>query len=324
MSHESLDTDPRELAEDAAEWLAVLQNASGEDRTVFVAWLKKSPQHVDAILRMMELDAALSVFLPRIPDVEPGQSPTMHETATESPHPPPKELDTYRRAIVQMLLQRRIDQDSAEELFQELWLQVLEDNRIEILADSNKLSSYLYRAARERIVAFRRSGLSWVGGHRPSSTGLWQAEDPSPLEESLGSRQLARCARDLMFRAPVSPDRRVLECLFLHPAPSPDACRPLNFTDIELGQVVWRARQLFAEIVRQRGVTLGDPEIRHAKEVQRAAMYVAGALASKLEERAFELKMVLSPRCAAEVDIWRALKRGMVHVERRRVVEVCG
>jgi hypothetical protein len=71
-------------------------------------------------------------------------------------------------------------------------------------------------------------------------------------------------------------------------------------------------------------VTLSDPEIRHTKEVQRAAMYVAGVLASKLEERAFELKMVLSPRCAAEVDIWRALKRGMVHVERRRVVEVCG
>lgn len=73
MSHVSLDTDARELAEDAAEWLSVLQDASVDDRTVFVAWLKKSPQHVEAILRMMELDAALSVLLPpkSAPDAEP-------------------------------------------------------------------------------------------------------------------------------------------------------------------------------------------------------------------------------------------------------------
>lgn len=53
-------------------------------------------------------------------------------------------------------------------------------------------------------------------------------------------------------------------------------------------------------------------------------MYVAGALSSKMEVRAFELKMMLSPRCATEVDVWRALKRGMVHVERRRESEVYG
>jgi hypothetical protein len=70
-----------------------------------------------------------------------------------------------------------------------------------------------------------------------------------------------------------------------------------------------RARQLFAEIVRELGMTLTDPEFQHVKEVQRVALYVAGALASKLEEWAFELKMKLSPRCTVEVDIWRALKR---------------
>ena len=320
MSHESHDTDARELAEDAAEWLSILENASGEDRTVFVAWLKKSPEHVDAILRMIELDEALSVVLPRkaLSQVEPGQHPTTCQEERESIRPPPKELDTYRRAIVQMLLQRRINRDSAEDLFQELWLHVLEDNRIEMLADSKNLSTYLYRAARERIVAARRGGLAWVGSHRPSSTGLWEAEEPSPLEMSLGHRQLVRCARDLMFRAAVSPDRKVLEHLFLRPEPNRDRRRPLDFTSLELGGAVWRARQLFAEIVRERGVSLTSPEARHAKEVQMAALYVASALGSKLEERSFELRMVVSTRCAAEVDIWRALKRGMAHVERRR------
>lgn len=320
MSHESLDTDATELAEDAAEWLAILESASDEDRIVFVAWLKKSPEHVEAILRMMELDEALSVVLPRksVPQVEPERYPAASEAERESIRPRQKELDTYRRAIVQMFLQRHIDRDSAEDLFQELWVHVLEDNRIEILAEPDKLGRYLYRAARERVIAFRRSGLSWVGGHRPSSTGRWEAEEPSPLEENLGHRQLVRCVRDLMFRAAVWPDRRVLEHLFLRPEPDRETRQSVSFTDNELGEAVWRARQLFAEIVRERGVNLRDPEARHVKEVQMAALYVAGALASKLEERTFELRMVVSPRCTAEVDIWRALKRGMVHVERRR------
>jgi DNA-directed RNA polymerase specialized sigma24 family protein len=320
MSHESLDTDARELAEDAAEWLSVLEGGSAEDRIVFVAWLKKSPDHVAAILHMMELDEALSAVLPRksVPQREGEPYPTPSEAQRGPIRPPQKELDTYRRAIVQMLIQRHIDRDSAEDLFQELWVQVLEDNRIELLTNSDKLSGYLYRAARERVLALRRSGLSWVGGHKPSLTGRWEAEEPSPLEEHLGHRQLVRCARDLMFRTPISPDRRVLELLFLHPEPDRDAGHSIGFTDAELGHAVWRARLLFTEIVRERGVNLSDPESRRAKDVRTAALYVAGALESKIEERAFELRMVLSPRCAAEVDIWRALKRGMAHVERRR------
>ena len=321
MSHESLDPDAQELAEDAAEWLSVLECGSAEDRIVFVAWLKKSLDHVEAILQMMELDAALSTVLPPkplAPQMESEQHSKSVETERGSICPPQKELNTYRRAIVQMLLQRHIDRDSAEDLFQELWVQVLEDNRIELLADPGKLSGYLYRAARERVVAFRRSGLSWVGGHRPSSTGRWEVEELSPLEEGLGHRQLVRCTRDLMFRTPVSPDRRVLERLFLHPEPDREARRSISYTDTELENTVWRARVLFSAIVRERGVNLSDPESRRAKDVQTAALYVAGALASRLEERAFELRMVLSPRCAAEVDIWRALKRGLTHVERRR------
>ena len=67
MSHQTLDldTDARDVAEDAAEWLSILECGSDEDRAVFVAWLKKSPEHVEAVLHMMELDEALSIALPR-------------------------------------------------------------------------------------------------------------------------------------------------------------------------------------------------------------------------------------------------------------------
>ena len=325
MSQEPLDADARELAEDAAEWLSVLQTGASEDRTVFVAWLKKSPHHVEATLRMMELDAALSVLLPRksTHKTESGRSAVRrylesNEAGTAPRFLLPEELDRYRRAVIQVLLQRRIDRDAAEDLFQELWLQVLEDSGVEILADTDRLIRYLYRAARERVLAFRRGELSWVGGHKPSAAGLWQVEELSALEQSLGGRQLAQCARELLFRARVSPDRKILEHLFLQPEADTDLGRCLNLSELELVQAVWRARQQFGEIIRERGIGLVDPEVQHAREVLRAALYAANALPSKEEEHAFELHMMWNPRCAAEVDVWQALKRGMLRVERRR------
>jgi DNA-directed RNA polymerase specialized sigma24 family protein len=279
----------------------------------------------------MELDAALSVLLPRkaAHNAEPGRYAVqrylaLNEARTAPRYLLPKELDKYRRAIIQVLLQRRIDHDAAEDLFQELWLQILEDSGVEILADTDRLSRYLYRAACERVLAFRRGELSWVGGHKPSTAELWQVEEPSALEQSLGIRQLAQCARELLFRAPVSPDRKALELLFLQPQPDRDLGRSLNLSEVELVQVVWRTRHQFGEIVRERGVSLGDPEVQHAHEVLRAALYAANALPSKEEERAFELHMMWNPRCAVEVDVWQALKRGMLHVERRREAVACG
>ncbi len=206
---------------------------------------------------------------------------------------------------------------------EELWLQVLEDARVENLTDSDRLTKYLYRAACERAVAFRRGELSWVGGYSPSPSGLWQAEEPSPFEQSLGHRQLAQCIRDLLLRTPISPDRNVLECFFRDPDPERDVHRCLDLTEIELGQALWRIRHLFGAIIRERGASLSDPDVQHVREVQRAAMYVANALPSKAEERAFELQMIWSPRCAAEVDVWRALKRGMSRAGRRREVMAC-
>lgn len=330
MSHELPDTDARNLAQDAAEWLAVLENASSEDRAIFVAWLKKSPQHVEEMLHMVELDAALAVLLPRKqrPSVEPGRYAVRRRCPTlsgseESIDLLSKEVDTYRHAIIQLLLQRNIDRDSAEDLFQELWLQVLEDSRIEILADSDRLGKHLYRAACERALSFRSGEISWIGGYRSPPTGSWQAEEPTVLEESLGHRVLTQCARDLLLRSPVSPDRKVLEFFFLYPAPKEAARRYLNLTEIELGQALWRTRQLFGEIIRERGASLSDQDVQFVHEVQKAAMYVANALPTKAEERAFELQLFLSPRCVAEVDVWRALKRGLIHVDHRRERVAC-
>jgi len=325
-----LSADSRELAEDAAEWLAVLENGSHEDRAVFVAWLKKSPQHVAEILQMLELDAALSDLLPRDPaaaSVEPRKYAVQRYLSLNGVRGPDlipaKDVDRYRRVIIQMFIQRSIDPDSAEDLFQELWLQFLEDSRLERLSDAKKLSGYLHRAAVERAMAFRRGDISWIGGYEEPSGDGGQIHDTSELEGNLGHRRLVGCIRQLLLEAPNSPDRKVLECFFLRPAPFQDVYEHLNLTEIELDQVLWRIRQLFGDIVRERGINLSDPDVQDVHVVRTAAMYVANVIRTDADVRRFERQIVVSPRCATEVDLWRALKRGMARIERMREMIAC-
>jgi hypothetical protein len=329
MRSEALNTDSRELAEDAAEWLAVLDSGSSEDRAVFVAWLKKSPQHVAEVLEMMELDAALSNLLPKDPNatVEPRRYAVQRcLTLNGVGHRnviPTEDVDRYRRTIIQMFLQRSIDRDSAEDLFQDLWLQVLEDNRLELLADTDELSVYLLRAAHDRVLAFRRGDISWIGGYESQSMKSAQSAEISEVETNLGHRRLAGCIKELLLGTPNSPDRKVLECIFLRSSFFPDVCEQHGLTDVELGQILWRARQLFGEIIRDRGVSLSDPDIQYVHEVRKAAMYVANIFGTKADLHEFECRILLSPWCALEVDVWRAIKTGMIRVERMREKVAC-
>jgi transmembrane sensor len=62
--------DPSEIAEDAAEWFAVLETErpSEATRTVFVEWLIRSPVHIEEFLRVSALHSALSSELKANPD----------------------------------------------------------------------------------------------------------------------------------------------------------------------------------------------------------------------------------------------------------------
>src|SRR5688572_16664053 len=57
----------RNLAEQAADWLLVLEDDEPQARSAFAAWVAQSPLHVEAFLRAATLDSLLS-------RVDPGRS----------------------------------------------------------------------------------------------------------------------------------------------------------------------------------------------------------------------------------------------------------
>src|SRR5262245_58873467 len=53
------DMEARSVAEQAAEWLLILEEDQAKDREAFADWLTQSPQHVGAFLRASALDSLL-------------------------------------------------------------------------------------------------------------------------------------------------------------------------------------------------------------------------------------------------------------------------
>jgi len=66
----------------------------------------------------------------------------------------------YRRPLMQVFLQRRIDRDAAQDLLQRTFLQAIKKIRAEGLDDPSNLGGYLYRTACKLATAYWRGELS--------------------------------------------------------------------------------------------------------------------------------------------------------------------
>ncbi len=109
----------------------------------------------------------------------------------------------YRRPLMQVFLQRRIDRDAAQDLLQRTFLQAIKKIRTEGLEDPGNLGGYLYRTACKLATAYWRGELS----RRYDSDGDLLSslqDDALSLEESLDHDLQAKCVRDLMAKLPVA------------------------------------------------------------------------------------------------------------------------
>jgi RNA polymerase sigma-70 factor (ECF subfamily) len=158
----------------------------------------------------------------------------------------------YRRPLMQVFLQRRIDRDAAQDLLQRTFLQAIKKIRSEGLDDPSNLGGYLYRTACKLATAYWRGELS----RRHDSDGelLSSLRDESlSLEESLDHDLRARSVRELMRKLGVARDREVLERFYLREESRSAIRESMNLTELQFNQVLWRARQRFAEILRKQG-----------------------------------------------------------------------
>ena len=159
----------------------------------------------------------------------------------------------YRRPLLQVFLQRRVDRDAAEDLLQRTFERAVTKIRTEGLDDPSKLGGYLYRTACFLATMYWREGR---GRHYHSDRELIAnlKDEALSLEERLGQEQLAQCVRDLMGHLPVERDREVLERYYLYEEPRTAIRESLRLTELQFNQVLWRARQRFGDILRRHGL----------------------------------------------------------------------
>ncbi|HUK01882.1 MAG TPA: sigma-70 family RNA polymerase sigma factor [Steroidobacteraceae bacterium] len=160
----------------------------------------------------------------------------------------------YRRPLLQIFIQRRVDRDVAEDLLQRTFLQAIKKIRTEGLSDPSRLGGYLYRTACNLATAYWRGEIA--RRHDTDADQLSELKDETlSLEERVDHELLAKSVRSLMNRLSLPRDREVLVRFYLHEEPKESICRSLELTDLQFNQVLWRARQRFGEILRKSGVT---------------------------------------------------------------------
>jgi RNA polymerase sigma-70 factor (ECF subfamily) len=158
----------------------------------------------------------------------------------------------YRRPLMQVFLQRRIDRDAAQDLLQRTFLQALKKIRTEGLDDPGNLGGYLYRTACKLATAYWRGELSRRHDHDGELLSTLHDESLS-LEEMLDHHLLAKSVREMMRKLSVPRDREVLERFYLREEPRSAIRESMNLTELQFNQVLWRARQRFAEVLRKQG-----------------------------------------------------------------------
>jgi RNA polymerase sigma-70 factor, ECF subfamily len=160
----------------------------------------------------------------------------------------------YRRPLLQIFLQRRIDRDVAQDLLQRTFLQAIKKIRSDGLEDPGKLGGYLYRTACNLATAYWRGEIA--RRQDVDSQDLRELRDEAlSLEERVDHELLAKCVRTLLRRLPLARDREVLVRFYLQEESKEDVCRALHLSDLQFNQVLWRARQRFGEILRKNGVS---------------------------------------------------------------------
>jgi RNA polymerase sigma-70 factor, ECF subfamily len=159
----------------------------------------------------------------------------------------------YRRPLLQVFLQRRVQRDVAEDLLQRTFLQAIQKIRSDGLEDPSKLGGYLYRTACNLATAYWRGELAHRQDFDPKELSELKDEALS-LEERVDNEILAKWVRGLMGRLTLARDREVLVRFYLHEESKDSICRTLALSDLQFNQVLWRARQRFGEILRKSGI----------------------------------------------------------------------
>ena len=159
----------------------------------------------------------------------------------------------FKRPLMNIFLQRRIDRDVAQDLLQRTFLQAIKKIRAEGLEDPANLGGYLYRTALNLATTYWREESTRRQDTTDTDSLCAISDEALTLEERVDHDILARAVRALIEQLSVPRDKEVIYRFYLHEEQKGSICSSLGLSALQFNQVLWRARQRLGEIIRKHG-----------------------------------------------------------------------
>jgi RNA polymerase sigma-70 factor, ECF subfamily len=155
-----------------------------------------------------------------------------------------------------LILRRVRDPEVAADILQDAAVTTLEKLRSGEIAQPENVGGYLYRVALNHLRNHRRKDRS----SQSSAEGLEDLKDPDEDSDwkSVGRSQWAAAARHLLEEMPAARDRDLLVRFYLNEEAKERICRDLQLSQEHFNRVIFRARNRFRELLKQKGIWKAD------------------------------------------------------------------
>jgi RNA polymerase sigma-70 factor (ECF subfamily) len=156
----------------------------------------------------------------------------------------------YSRGVTLILRRAAAEPAVAEDLFQEIFLLLLEKIRAGELRDPDRLSGFVCSLARNMTVDyFRRRQPAETLADSGDSNSVPEPS-PGPLERMMRIED-ARSVRQVLSELPSDRDREILFRFYIGEEDKGRICADLGLTALHFNRVLHRARDRFREIFQQ-------------------------------------------------------------------------
>lgn len=179
-------------------------------------------------------------------DPTPASDPVSHLSAVYRDYP----------GLRALILRRVHDPEAAADILQDAAVTTLEKLRKGEIAHPENVGGYLYRVALNHLRNQRRKD-------RTAAANAAALSEPRSLEddaewERVGRPQWAAAARRMLDEMPAARDRELLARYYLNDEDKELLCRQLGLSHEHFNRVIFRARNRFRELLRQRGLWKAD------------------------------------------------------------------
>lgn len=166
-------------------------------------------------------------------------------------------IERTRPGLVRLLTRRLRDRSLAEDICHDAYAIVLQRLRSGALADPSGLAGFIAATARNLAIDHHRK----LARRRTDSDDERileaPADDRSDPAHSVGRDDLAAVVRRLLAELPVARDRELLAAYYLRDESKDALRREYGVTELHFNRILHRARQRFADLLRER-TGLGD------------------------------------------------------------------